>query len=81
MLGLTGEELQERYEVRMSQWDCLVEQSLVEGEAPAFEVFVDRYQRSGQKELWEPTFQMLMGGAEVPSSNPSEVCPSSTDVW
>lgn len=61
MQGLSQAQLRERYDARVEQWTCLVGKGLVTGDPLSFETFVDKYERSGQKVLWEPT----EGAAEV----------------
>lgn len=61
MQGLSETQLRERYDARAEQWTCLVGKGLVTGDPQSYETFVDQYERSGQKALWEPT----EGAAEV----------------
>lgn len=81
MEGLSSEELQRRYDARLEQWSCLTDRGLVGGEAPSFEVFVDRYERSGQTQLWEPTEGAATVDADGRPISPSDVCMRSADVW
>jgi hypothetical protein len=81
MADLSDAELRVRYEARVEQFQCLTENGLTDGEPPSFEVFVERYNRSGQKELWEPT----AGAATLTRSGvplgPTDVCPRSGESW
>jgi len=72
--GLSDSQLRERYDARVEQFACLVENDLIEGEPISFEVFVDRYNRSGQKDFWEPT----QGASSPPRQGPTDVCPRTT---
>ena len=81
MQDLSEQELRERYEIRLAQYACLAENGLVSGDPPTFETFVSDYNRSGQKEIWEPTIGastlerdgIMMGGTDV--------CPRGPNVW
>lgn len=55
MQNLSDTQLRERYDSRVEQWTCLVSKELVTGDPLSYETFVDKYERSGQKTLWEPT--------------------------
>ena len=72
--GLSENQLRQRYDARAAQFECLVENALISGEPMSFEVFVDGYNRSGQRDLWEPT----QGASSLPGQGPSEVCPRTT---
>ncbi len=74
--GLSQDELRERYEARTAQFDCLVAKGLLSGAPISFEVFVEDYNRSGQKVLWEPT----KDARGVQGAGPSQVCPR-TQSW
>ena len=59
----------------------LADNGLVSGDPPTFRTFVSDYNRSGQKEIWEPTIGastlerdgIMMGGTDV--------CPRGPNVW
>lgn len=78
--GLAETELRKRYDARVIQWTCLVDRGLVAGDAPSFDVFVDEYERSGQKKIWEPTETAAIEKDGRPVS-PSDVCARPGDVW
>lgn len=72
MQGLSEAQLQERYDARAEQWSCLADKGLVTGDPPSFETFVDKYERSGQKVLWEPTedaAEVTADGREVAATD------------
>ena len=81
MQDLSEQELRERYDSRVAQYACLAENGLVSGDPPTFETFIADYNRSGQKEIWEPTVGastlerdgVLMGGTDV--------CPRDSSIW
>lgn len=81
MDGLSEIELQRRYDARIDQWECLIDLGLVNGDAPTLEVFVDRYDRSGQTRLWEPAAGASTVDANGRPISPSDVCARSGDVW
>lgn len=81
MAGLSDVELRDRYQARVDEWECLADNGLVSGDAPAFDVFVDKYQRTGQKELWEPTFEVAPEVVAGMAVGPSDLCPKSGEVW
>lgn len=75
MKDLPEDELRVRYEARVEQWECLVDEGFAEGEPISFDVFVEDYNRSSQLRLWEPT-----EGLEVKTINgvpvgPTDACP------
>lgn len=69
--GLSEEQLRSRYDARVAQFECLKRNGLIEGEAISFESFVDRYNRSGQQELWAPSLE----ADNPPDMGSSDVCP------
>lgn len=79
MSGLSEAELRERYDARVEQHACLVDEGLVDGAPVSFETFVDDYERSGQKVLWEPT--LTASDAPDGSGGASVVCPRDPGVW
>lgn len=81
MTDLSDEELRRRYEARVEQHGCLIDEGLVSGgDSPSFEVFVDQYQRSGQTSLWEPASEAVhqIDGRPV---SPSDLCPRPGQIW
>lgn len=81
MANLSEAELQERYDVRVAQFECLIDKGLIGGEPLTFEVFVERYNRSGQEELWEPTAEASMSESGGVPQGPTDVCPRSAQTW
>ena len=80
MQSLSEAQLQQRYDARAEQWSCLAGKGLVTGDPPSFETFVDKYERSGQKVLWEPTegaADVTADGREVAAT---DECPR-LGVW
>lgn len=81
--GLSEAQLQERYDSRAEQFECLVEAGWLEGEPKSFEVFVEEYERSGQQELWIPArdvdIEMLV--ATEARLGPSQLCPLGGAGW
>lgn len=75
--GLQEDELQNRYDARVMQFECLVREQLISGEPISFEQFVDDYQRSGQQLLWEPTTEA--GGRG--NLGPTDICPRDSSTW
>ena len=78
IVGLSEDELRERYDARVEQWECLVDNELLSGNPITFETFVDEYERSGQTRLWEPTSEVHIDSSGPPV-NPSGLCPK--DSW
>lgn len=78
--GLTEAQLQERYDARLEQWQCLVGHGLVAGEPVTFETFVDDYRRSGEQSLWEPTAESALVDANGQPVSPSDLCPRN-EAW
>lgn len=74
MSNLSEDELQQRYDARVEQWDCLVAAGLQSGSAVSFETFVSDYERSGQLRFWEP-----LEGADASEGEPVASCPR--DAW
>lgn len=74
---LSEDVLQERYEARVEQWECLVDEGLVTGDPITYETFVDDYNRSDPPQLWEPTFSYEPDDSAGPVS-PSDLCPRDT---
>lgn len=70
MSGLTQEDLRGRYDARVDQFACLVDEQLISGEPISFDQFVDDYERSGQVTLWEPTEGAVGRG----NQGPSDIC-------
>lgn len=82
--GLSPEELQRRYDARVAQFECLADLGLVGGPPISFEKFVDDYNRSGQRILWEPT--VVDGeGIRVEKDGRfyggTDLCPRDPSVW
>lgn len=78
--GLSNSELRSRYDARSEQWTCFQAEGLVTGDPPTFTTFIDRYQRSGQSELWEPQLDVSpLLENEIPV-NATDVCPRN-DSW
>lgn len=75
MSGLPEDELRTRYDARVAQWECLVENDLVSGDPISFEVFVEDYNRSGQESLWEPTESAQTIEFNGIPRSPTDVCP------
>lgn len=73
--GLSDAQLQERYDARVGQWQCLAGHGLVAGEPVTFETFVDDYRRSGEQSLWEPTAESALVDANGQPVSPSDLCP------
>lgn len=74
MADLTEAELRHRYEARVEQNRCLVEHGYEVHQTPTFDRFVDDYDRSGQKLMWEPAALP----DPRPGDNPTLDCPRST---
>lgn len=69
---LTREELRDRYEWRVRQFECLVEEGFVTGSAKSFESFVADYQRTGLAE-WDPIGSVVDGHTQL--TEMLQVCP------
>lgn len=78
MANLSEQELKARYDSRIAQWDCLLARKLVRGNPLSYVAFIDGYNRSGQKELWEPTEGASTTDPSGKSVGPSNVCPGTT---
>lgn len=75
---LSEEELNDRYQSRVEQWECLADNGLVVGEPITFETFVDDYRRSDPPQLWEPTFSSDTTDANGNHVSPSDLCARDT---
>lgn len=78
--GLSDDELQLRYDGRVEQWECLVENEFTTGEPISFETFVEDYRRSGEQRLWEPTEGLEVRTVNGAPLGPTDACPR-TKVW
>lgn len=78
---LSKEQLKERHEARVKQFECLVENGMLEGEPKSFEVFVEDWERSGQKEFWSPARDVPLEVAAQGRLGPSQLCPFDGTVW
>lgn len=78
--GLSDGELQSRYDGRVEQWECLVENEFTTGEPISFESFVEDYRRSGEQRLWEPTEGLEVRTINGAPLGPTDACPR-TKVW
>lgn len=81
MKGLPADELQARYEVRVDQWSCLLDEGLVSGPPISFDLFISDYERSGQRTLWEPTDGLQPVVKDGTYLGPSDVCPRAGTAW
>ncbi|MBX3104409.1 MAG: hypothetical protein KF867_05475 [Cryobacterium sp.] len=81
MQDLSDSELRERYETRLQQFECLLDNGMIEGDPPTFETFVSDYNRSGQKELWQPALHATSIERDGVMYGASDICPESADVW
>lgn len=81
MSNLSDSELRERYDARIIQYECLIDNGLVSGYPPSFDVFVSNYERSGEKLLWEPTEGATTTERDGKPMGPTDVCPRSTKTW
>lgn len=79
--GLSETQLRERYEGRIEQFECLVENGLLEGEPKSFEVFVEDWERSGQERLWSPALDVPMELAQQGRLGPSQLCQVGGSGW
>lgn len=77
--GLTDSQLQQRYEGRIEQFNCLVEKGALDGEPTSFEVFIEEDRRSGDRSLWSPARDVDMGIAA--QMCPSDECPLGGSGW
>ena len=71
LADLSESELQERYAARVEQHDCLVSAGYQVDPVPSFDTFVDEYERSGQRNMWEPA---ALPNPQ-PGDNPTVDCP------
>lgn len=81
MQGLSEEQLRERYDGRVEQFECLVENGMLEGDPKSFEVFVEDWERSGQERLWSPALDVPMELAQQGRQGPSQLCPIGGSGW
>lgn len=81
MTGLSTDELQRRYSARVSQFDCMVDLGVVDGEPISFEKFVDDYNRSGQKLLWAPGEGISVTLEDGTRKGSTDLCPLDPSVW
>lgn len=75
MAGLSQDELQIRYDARVTQWECLVAEDFTAGEPISFDSFVEDYNRSGQIYLWEPTENLEPKIVNGVPQGPTDICP------
>lgn len=81
MEGLSDDELHRRYESRLDQFQCLLENDLISGSPMSFEKFVDEYNRSGQKQLWSPDQDASTVERDGILYGPTDICPRDTSTW
>lgn len=74
MQGLSEEQLRERYEGRLDQWECLAAEGLLSGEPMSYETFVDEYRRSGETEMWLPFLEVNEDAGEGDFIDTSGIC-------
>lgn len=78
MSSLSESELRDRYEWRVEQYECLVENDLAAEERMSFETFVDGYGRTGRA-TWDPIAPLVEDPEAVDQAN--TLCPYSTSEW
>lgn len=84
MAGLGEGELRIRYDARVAQFQCLADLGLVNEAPVSFEKFVDDYNRSGQRDLWEPTVVDGVGLSMEKDGRfygGTQLCPRDSSVW